>query len=258
MKSKSIHTIGVAMIAVGLGLAGCGRQAGDDASNLMGPTATGASGDPATTRISFPFDATNFSNPVNNAFFPLTAGAKWSYVNVTPEGIETNDVEVTRQTKTILGVRVRVISDRVYLNGSLKEDTFDWYAADNQGNVWYFGEDTKEVENGVVVSTQGSWEAGKAGAQAGLIMLADPQVGDTYYQENAPGVVADQGKVMSLKESVSVPFGDFAPCLQTADWTHLEPGNRSFKYYASGIGVVLEVSPSGPKERVELTSFTSH
>lgn len=257
MDAKRIGAVVGFGIAIALSAVCCSKDGRmESGSSLVGPTESAAFHEANLARITLPFDASNFTNPAANPYFPITPGTEWSYVEHTDEGIETNTVEVTHQTKTILGVSVHVVHDRVYLNGSLKEDTFDWYAGDNDGNVWYFGEDTKEIENGGVISTEGSWEAGKAGAQAGIIMLADPKVGDTYYQENAPGVVADQGKVQSLKETAVVPYGTFYPCLQTSEWTHLEPGNRSAKYYAAGIGVVLEVTPSGGQHRVELVGFT--
>ena len=93
---------------------------------------------------------------------------------------------MTRQHKTILGVSVVVVLDRVFLKGVLKEKTFDWYAEDEDGNVWVFGEDTKEFENGKVVSTAGSFEAGKDGAKAGVIMRAHAEVGQVTPQESHP------------------------------------------------------------------------
>src|SRR3990172_584552 len=166
-----------------LGLASCSNQ---DARNALAPNTQSAqilAGDPSATRtITIPFDASNFENGVQNDYFPLVPGTVYSYRQETPEGLETGTVEVTRKTKTIVGVTTFVVHDRVFLEGVLKEDTFDWYAPDKDGNVWYFGEDTREIATG---STAGSWEAGKAGAQAGIIMLAHPMVGDTYMQENS-------------------------------------------------------------------------
>jgi len=259
MSIKPISTCATVILAVVLGLTGCGRDGALSSQDLLAPNLTSGLGnlaEPNAARIAFPFDPTNFVGAVDNPYFPLTPGTVYSYVEETPEGVETNEVAVTHDTKVILGVTTTVVWDRVYLNGSLKEDTFDWYAPDKSGNVWYFGEDTKEVENGVVVSTAGSWEAGKNGAKAGIIMLANPKIGDTYYQEFAPGVVEDQGRVLSLKESVSVPYGAFESCIKTADWTPIEPGNRAFKYYARGIGMVLEIIPRDGRARVELTSVS--
>jgi hypothetical protein len=126
---------------------------------------------------------------------------------------------------------------------------------DKLGNVWYFGEDSKQIENGVVVGTEGSWEAGVDGAKPGIIMLAEPKVGTKYQQEFAPGVAEDMAKVLSLSETVEVPYGRFEGCLKTAEWTPLEPGAREFKYYAPGTGQVLEVQSRGGGVRVELIAI---
>jgi hypothetical protein len=107
-----------------------------------------------------PFDATDFVAGIDNPYFPLLPGTVFHYRSETPDGIETNNVAVTRDSKQILGVNVTVVHDQVFLDGELAEDTFDWYAQDTEGNVWYFGEDSKEIEDGQVVSTEGSWEAG--------------------------------------------------------------------------------------------------
>ena len=145
--------------------------------------------------------------------------------------------------------------DRVWLDEDLTEATFDWYAQDNEGNVWYMGEDSKEYENGEVVSTEGSWEAGVDGAKPGIIMKADPQVGDSYRQEFYPGHAEDAAKVVSLNETVTVPFGTFTNCLQTRDVNLLDPTENEDKYYCTSVGgVTLEVAiDSG--ERTELIDF---
>ena len=103
-------------------------------------------------------------------------------------------VRVTHRTRLVDGVRVRVVRDRAYVGGELVEDTRDWYAQDRRGNVWYFGENTKTLRNGKVTSTKGSWAAGRNGASAGIVMEAHPKVGDTYSQEDAPGVAEDRGE----------------------------------------------------------------
>lgn len=201
------------------------------------------------------FDPVDFVRRVDNPYFPLTPGSVHRYVGETDEGTETIEVKVTHGTRRILGVRTTVVTDRVFLDGELKEDTIDWYAQDEDGNVWYFGEDTKEFEDGVVVSTAGTWMAGRDGARPGIYMLARPRVGVSYVQEHAPGVAEDRARIVSLNETVSVPYGTFRRCLQTFDDTPLNPAAREFKYYARGIGLVLEVSePDG--QRVELVSVS--
>ena len=155
-------------------------------------------------------------------------------------------------------VRTTVVHDRVFAaDGSLAEDTFDWYAQDAAGNVWYFGEDTAEYQNGSVSSTYGSWEAGVNGAQPGVVMLAQPDVGERYHQEFLRGEAEDLGKVIALDDHVSVPYGRLGDVLVTEDTTPLEPQVLEHKYYAPGIGVVLERLLSGGQEVSRLVSFSS-
>jgi hypothetical protein len=143
----------------------------------------------------------------------------------------------------------------VYLDGELIEDTEDWYAQDLQGNVWYLGEDSKEYQDGQVVSTAGSWEAGVDGAEAGILMLADPEPGDRYRQEYYEGEAEDMARVHRDDVTVTVPGGTFTGVLQILEWTPLQPGHRAYKYYAPGVGLVLEASASG-HDRVELVAVT--
>ena len=127
------------------------------------------------------------------------------------------------------GITARVVRDSVRHKGELVEDTFDWYAQDAAGNVWYLGEDTAEFEDGTVASTGGSFEAGVDGALPGIIMWADPSqhLNEEYRQEFAEGVAEDFGKVVALNESVTVPFGSFNGCIRTEDWNALEPGGKT-------------------------------
>src|SRR5919109_412939 len=144
-------------------------------------------------------DPDNFVRVIDNPYFPLEPGTKFIYEGES-EGTPTREVmTVTSETKEILGVTTTVVHHLAYEDKVLVEETFDWFAQDVDGNVWYFGEDTKEFdENGNVISTEGSWEAGVDGAEAGIIMLADPQVGDRYYQEFYRGEAEDQAKVLQL------------------------------------------------------------
>src|SRR5262249_48919814 len=157
-------------------LAAC--DAGAPTANDPATSRTDGPLDLATTRgFRPPFDPSNFVAEITNPYLPGKPGTLLRYRSETPEGVEINTVRYTHQTKQILGVTVTVIRDQVFLNGELTEDTRDWEAQDKQGNVWYFGEDTKELENGQVVTTEGSWEAGKNGAKPGIIMLAHPKSG---------------------------------------------------------------------------------
>jgi len=207
------------------------------------------------TSINPPFDASNFVATITNPYLPHAPGTQWRLRSRTPDGVEINVIRATRQTKQILGVTVTVIHDQVFLDGELTEDTFDWEAQDKQGNVWYFGEDSKELENGVVVSTEGSWEAGKLGAHPGIIMFAHPQLGKTYIQEDAPDVAEDRAKALSLNAKVDVPFGHLTNCLHTQEWTLLEH-DREHKFYCPGVGLVEEVHPAGGHITNELLSMS--
>jgi hypothetical protein len=197
-------------------------------------------------------DPADFVDKVNNKYFPLEPGTTLVYEGKTEEGTERTEDAVTNDTKKVMGVECVVRRDRVWLEGELVEETFDWYAQDKEGNVWYFGEDTKEYENGKVVNTKGSWEAGVDGAKPGIIMQADPKVGETYRQEYYPGEAEDMAKVLSMNESATVPYGSFDDLLLTKDWTPLEHGFVEDNYYAAGVGLVLEVVVKGSSERVEL------
>lgn len=254
MRPRTPARLAIALILAPLALAGCSEErALDGEANV--PLAPGAAV-PSGARIAPEFDPGTFVSGVTNPFFPLEPGAVYIYHAETSEGTETTVVEVLPETKTVAGVEATVVHDQVYVDDVLAEDTFDWYAQDQGGNVWYLGEDTKEYENGVVVSTEGSWEAGVNGAQAGIVMLADPKKGDAYAQENAPDVAEDQARVTNLNESVTVPYGTFDGVLQTVEWTPLEHGVREYKYYAEGVGLVLETSKRGGGERTELLSVS--
>ncbi|MFH0983343.1 MAG: hypothetical protein V2A79_17630 [Planctomycetota bacterium] len=196
----------------------------------------------------------NFVSTIDSPFFPLTPGTTFVYESDTPEGVERIEVMVTHETKSILGVTCTVVRDTVTLDGELKEDTLDWYAQDRDGAVWYFGEDSRTYENGVEVSTEGSWEAGVDGALPGVIMQANPQVGAPYRQEYYVGVAEDMAQVISLDQPVTVAFGSFQNCLETKEFTPLEPGVVAYKFYAAGIGHVLSVEGDVREELIAVES----
>ncbi len=200
------------------------------------------------------FDPGNFVAGVTNPFFTQVPGRIEFYEGQADGASQTDSVEVLSETKTILGIAATVVHDRVYTEGSLSEDTFDWYAQDKDGNVWYLGEDTKELEDGQVVSTEGSWEAGVNGAEAGIIMWADPaaHIGEEYRQEFAQGVAEDLGKVVAVNQSVDVPYGSLDGCVKTEDRSALEPGILENKFYCPDVGITLELGVQGSNDRNEL------
>jgi hypothetical protein len=200
-------------------------------------------------------DPANFVERVDNPYFPLEPGTTFVFEGETEDGVERVEDYVTRDTKEILGVTCVVLRDRVTIDGELVEETLDWFAQDREGNVWYFGEETKDYEDGEAVSTAGSFEAGKDGAQPGIIMEADPQVGDSYRQEFYEGKAVDMAEVLSLSERVSVPHGSFDNVLLTKDWNPLEPEVLEHKYYAPGVGPIGSVKVVGGPERVDLVEI---
>ena len=160
----------------------------------------------------------------------MEEGSLWIY-----QGEDSlNSVFVTDREKEILGVDTTVVLDVEFSEGQLAELTLDWFAQDDDGNVWYFGENTAEFEDGEIVSREGSWEAGVDGAEPGIVMLAKPKVGQTYAEENAPGVAEDMATVISLNEFVDVPFGSFHHVLQTHNFTPLDPDESEIEVLRQG------------------------
>jgi hypothetical protein len=195
-------------------------------------------------------DPSAFSSTVNNPYFPLTPGTRTIYEADTPDGLQRTTTEVTRDTKKIMGVDTVVVRDTVTVNNEPFEDTLDWYAQDRDGNVWYFGEATKEFKDGTV-DTTGSFEGGVNGALPGVIMPAHPQIGDQYRQEYAKSVAEDTGEVLGLAGSETTPLtGAAKDLLVTRDTDLLDPsGPGENKYYARGVGLILTVQTTGAPER---------
>src|ERR1700716_1366823 len=192
-------------------------------------------------------DPANFQSKVDNPYFPLVPGTTLKYEEKGGGETSENEITVTSETKTIMGVKCTGVHDVVMENGAVKEDTFDWYAQDKQGSVWYFGEATKEFKAGGRVSHEGSWEAGVKGGQPGIIMLGNPKPGKPYRQEYSPNNAEDMGQVVATNESVTVPAGTFNGCVKTKDWSLLESGNE-YKWYAKGVGVVQAKTTKGELE----------
>lgn len=183
-------------------------------------------------------DPSSFSNVVDNPYFPLKPGRRMRYED--PLSGETLVIEVTHRTKNVMGVRSVVVIETVAENGQTVEISENWFAQDRDGTVWYFGELSRDFQDGVPVSTAGSWEAGVNGALPGIIMQAQPEPGDTYFQEHAPGVAEDMASVQSVTWSESTPSGTYSGVLKTKEWTPLEGGSVEYKYYAPGVGLILE------------------
>jgi hypothetical protein len=191
-----------------------------------------------------------FVRRIDNHWFPLRPGTAYAYRGVRGSTRSRDVVTVTAQSKTIEGVRATAVRDRLYLAGKLAERTTDWYAQDKAGNVWYLGEATAELNaKGKVTSTEGTWQAGVNGGQAGIVMLAHPRIGQRYRQEYLKGHAEDHAAVVSLTDSVRTPATSSRRALLTKEWSPLEPRVIDHKVYVRGIGMVKEVAVKGPVER---------
>jgi hypothetical protein len=197
-----------------------------------------------------------FSAQVTNRYFPLARGTHAVFVGTRDGGPERIEVVVQRKLRTILGVPCVVIDDVSTSNYTLLEKTKDWYSQDSAGNVWYFGEDSKEYKNGVVVSTHGSWEAGLDNAKPGIIMHTTPKPGRPYRQEYRPGVAEDMGQVVRVNMTVKVPAGRFKHVVETRDTDPLSPDKIEHKWYAPGVGLIeADRKWTGHHEHIKLVSI---
>jgi hypothetical protein len=234
--------LGPSLLALFLAAAGC---------QSTGPRAPSAADTPYHPQVT----PANFRNStkIDNPYHPLIPGTVMKYVE--RDGDETSDdvITVTNDTKVLMGIKCVVVRDTVTKNGRVAEDTYDYFAQDDRGNVWYFGEATRETSASGKTSTKGSWEAGIKGALPGLIMPADPKPGQPYRQEYAPGEAEDMGQVVARGETVKVPAGAYDDCVKTREWSKIERGTEN-KWYAKGVGFVRSQSAGG--EVAELVSVS--
>lgn len=193
---------------------------------------------------------TKFTNSTNitNPYFPYAAGKKYIYEGQTQDGLELIEEQRLTTTKTILGITCIIVNFKAYLNGTLIEEAWDWYAQDNDGNVWYFGEDVDNYVNGVLLDHGGSWEAGVDGAQPGTIMPANPQTGMKYREEYYFNHAEDEAEITATGLTVTIPLGTYTNCIKTRNWTALEPDLNENKFYAPGIGLVKEENVTDKEE----------
>lgn len=193
---------------------------------------------------------------IDNPYMPFIPGMKWVYEGQTDEGLERQVVEVLGETRMINGVEATVVRDTVYMNDEIKEDTYDWYAQDKDGNVWYLGEFTTTFENHQPVDTHGSFEWGVDGALPGIVMFADPSahINETYKQELYIGEAEDTATLLQVNNSLTVPYGSFSNVVKTFEFTPLEPFVREHKFYAADIGFVKQVNLR-TGETLELVEF---
>lgn len=249
MKRRSLFAVtGLALMLSACASSGSnGSGAGSSAPPVSTAPPTGVSPTAAPTLP--PYNVTinpaDFTNNVTNPYFKLTPGSTRTYTG-TKDGVPMKAVfQVLKQTKTIIGVKCAVVRDTVTLNGSLEERTLDWFAQDTQGAVWYFGEDTKEYKNGVVVSTAGTWLSGVNGGQPGIVMQAAPAPGSPYIEEYLPGVAEDTAQVVKSSASISVPAGSYTNVVITKNTNPLDPSLTEHKFYAPAVGMVFETKHYG-------------
>ena len=233
------------LVAIGVAPGGTARAASGSACPLP-KFGSGAQYHPEV-------DPATFGSDVTNPWFPLRPGVVNVYVG-TKDGKKAVDiVKPSSHTRVVDGVRTRVVEDRLYLDGVLEERTADYYAQDACGNVWYFGEDTATLDrHGKVTSREGSFHAGVAGAQPGVFMQAEPQLGRRFRQEWSKGQAEDQFRAVQRSARVTVPAGRFDHALRTGEVTDLEPGVLDNKVYARGVGELVEKAVKGPKEKLVL------
>ena len=251
IKTRSVLAAG--LVGAAAITAGCGSGGGD------GSTATAAGGDPSAGLPQgsehVTLDPSEFTAEIDNPYWPMAPGSRWVYREAEDDTVQKVVVTVTDRTKTLDGIESRVVRDVVTEQGGPIEVTSDYYAQDAEGNIWYMGEDTTEYENGKPATTAGSFHYGADGAEAGIAMPANPQVGMQYRQEYYAGEAEDQGSVLSVDEQVEVPFGRFNDAVMTRDTNPLEPRVNEHKFYAKGVGPVLTLKISGGSGREDLISY---
>jgi hypothetical protein len=203
-------------------------------------------------------DPANFVRHVTNPYLPLKPGTTLLYRGVLKDGTtpQVDEFSVTNRRKLVMGVRCTVVRDTVSSRGRPVERTFDWFAQDRQGNVWYMGEETQELKNGHFGKMIDSGPAGVDGALPGIMMEARPQEGDAYWQFHWPGHALDYARVLGGGGTVQLPYGTFHHTLLTQEQSPLEPGVRDHKWSARGIGYVEERAASGSKEQIDLVRIT--
>jgi hypothetical protein len=256
---------GVAVRGPALRLAGAGLIAA--VAVLVAACGGGEAGSATTATVNPPgslpqgaehvvLDPSDFTTRIDNPWFPLSPGSVWTYEDREATGPPGRDVmTVTDRTKVVAGITARVVHDRATRGSEIVEDTFDWFAQDGAGNVWYLGEATHGYKNGRPASSGGSWEAGVDGAEAGIIMPAGPVPGLQYRQEHRKGEAEDQARVLSVDDQAQSPAGHFDHALLTKEFSPLEREDLEYKLYAKGVGLVLALGVSGDLAQERLVSY---
>ena len=236
----------IALLLAAWSFVGCGLRSDSADAAVIDP------GDDGNYKPAI--DPSRFVARIDHPYFPLRPGAKWAYAS--DDGTERIEVTVLDETKSVMGITATVVRDVVTVDGVVEEDTFDWYAQDADGNVWYLGEATEEYADGTI-DTAGSWEAGVDGALPGIIMLAQPSKDRAYRQEFYRDEAEDMARVIRLADRETVAGKAYDGVVVTEEWTPLDPGVVEHKFYARGIGMVFEEHVKGGEGRMTLVSFTA-
>ncbi len=253
------RTITTSLLGLAVVLAACGGG-----TDPVATDPTTAAENPADTVID-PGDGgdydprigpADFVDVIDNPYFPLAEGSRWVYEGDDGEGLERIEVVVTGERRDVMGVSTWLVQDTVTVDGEIVEDTFDYFAQDRDGNVWYFGEDSREFEGGVAVNADGSWEAGIDGALPGIVMPADPEPGFSYRQEYLAGEAEDMGEILEIGVPKDIALDTFDDVVITEDWSPLEPEIIEEKWYARGLGQIRSTHTAGQTGTVELVEFT--
>jgi hypothetical protein len=238
-----IRSLAVAIAA--LALAACGGESKSSSSSSLPQGTKPVKLDPA-----------DFTTNIDNLYWPMRPGSHWVYREVENGEAQRVDVTVTNRTRPLGGIEARIVHDRVSQSGETLEDTYDWYAQDSAGNLWYLGEDTAEYENGKLKTKEGSWAYGVDGAQAGVVVPTNPKQGMKYREEYYADHAEDAAEVLNVGSQVEVPFGRFKDAMLTRNFSTIEPTVEEMKLYAKGVGPVMELLVSGGSGRTELLSYT--
>jgi hypothetical protein len=241
---SSVLLAGLAITLVTVfAVAGCGDEpTSSNAGGLSATSVTTVAGGGGSTPTVDPAD---FSTTIDNLYFPVPRGHTFVYDASGPDGATGMRIRVLLDTQVVMGVECRPVLTEVFVGDDLRESTQRYYAQDAEGNVWYFGEDVKKYEGGEVTSTAGSWQAGVDGAAPGIVMKADPTVGDVYPLEYLAGKAGEMAEVLDADVSVEVPYSSFTHVVKIKDWTPAEARVVEEKYYAPGMGLVLTKQVEG-------------
>jgi hypothetical protein len=256
------RTLAIALALVASLAAGCGssNKSSQSTSQTTTTTSTGPGSATALAPIHGKYapsiDPANFLATIDNPYFPLKPGTGFHFRGIRGTTPQTDDAVVTHRTVKILGIVCTAVRDVVSEHGRPIERTLDYYAQDKDGNVWYMGEDSYELQNGHFAKASDSWRSGVDGAMPGIIMPAHPQPGDSYRQEYYPqGEAMDEARVIGIRGPVTVPYSTFQKALTTSEFSPLEPQTEE-KYYVAGIGEVREKVVKGHREEFRLVRIS--